>query len=333
MKYQQFYSPLEAARCAAALNDQWDSETGDIWNTQEMMGVFQCAEEEGEPLDRDNPDVWYAVDELGSVGMTFDNGRTVEWIALGWEPEEPVCPKCGKAVARGAKFCRSCGAKIEAVSAPQAAQASAAPQPAAQAAVCPKCGKPVTPGAKFCRTCGAKLEAVPRRQPAPARPGIVPPRPQPVPPPVSPRPVPQEAACPKCGKPITPGAKFCRSCGAKLDAVPREQAAPARPGTVPPRPQPVPPPEPQRPAAPEVCPKCGSPVRPGVKFCQACGTKLAQQENAVPAAAQLAKQAAQYLAKAVEMAAPAEPGETTADMDEIQQAAIAAAVKAMRGGS
>lgn len=60
------------------------------------------------------------------------------------------CPKCGKDLTPGAKFCGGCGTKIEA--------------PAA-GVKCPKCGKDLKPGAKFCGGCGMKIEAV---QSAPA---------------------------------------------------------------------------------------------------------------------------------------------------------------------
>ena len=53
------------------------------------------------------------------------------------------CPKCGKALQPGAKFCPNCGAKI--------------PQPAATPQFCPNCGKQLKPGAKFCPNCGTKI--------------------------------------------------------------------------------------------------------------------------------------------------------------------------------
>lgn len=55
-----------------------------------------------------------------------------------------VCPKCGGAVAAGAKFCGNCGADLTIP---------------VGGSVCPKCGKPVAAGAKFCGECGAPLSA------------------------------------------------------------------------------------------------------------------------------------------------------------------------------
>ena len=46
--------------------------------------------------------------------------------------------------------------------------------------------------------------------------------------------------CQKCGSPVTPGMKFCESCGAKIEAS-------------------------------AVCPKCGAALAPNVKFCESCG--------------------------------------------------------------
>ena len=49
------------------------------------------------------------------------------------------CPGCGAAVAPGAKFCSSCGTKIQ------------------TATFCPNCGAEANPGAAFCSQCGTKL--------------------------------------------------------------------------------------------------------------------------------------------------------------------------------
>lgn len=64
------------------------------------------------------------------------------------------CPKCGKELKAGAKFCGGCGTKIDAVAAS-----------ADNAVKCPKCGAPLKPGKKFCGACGTKIEEA---APAPA---------------------------------------------------------------------------------------------------------------------------------------------------------------------
>ena len=53
------------------------------------------------------------------------------------------CPKCQSEIADTAKFCTSCGAKIE------------------KQNLCPACSRPLKPGAKFCTHCGAKIVASP----------------------------------------------------------------------------------------------------------------------------------------------------------------------------
>jgi len=50
-----------------------------------------------------------------------------------------------------------------------------------------------------------------------------------------------QAVCPSCGEPVSPGAKFCEHCGAKLTLT---------------------------------CPQCGAPLKPGAKFCEQCGAKI-----------------------------------------------------------
>ena len=49
--------------------------------------------------------------------------------------------------------------------------------------------------------------------------------------------------CQKCRSPVTPGMKFCESCGAKIEALP-------------------------------ACHKCGAALAPDIKFCEACGSPV-----------------------------------------------------------
>jgi predicted RNA-binding Zn-ribbon protein involved in translation (DUF1610 family) len=60
--------------------------------------------------------------------------------------------------------------------------------------------------------------------------------------------------CTKCGTPNTQGARFCISCGAELQA-PRAEA---KPGSL-------------------ICPKCGAENKAGSKFCHACGAALSEK--------------------------------------------------------
>ena len=50
-----------------------------------------------------------------------------------------MCPKCGKALEDGTRFCDNCGAQIP------------------EAAVCPSCGERIIPGYAFCQKCGAPV--------------------------------------------------------------------------------------------------------------------------------------------------------------------------------
>jgi hypothetical protein len=77
-----------------------------------------------------------------------------------------VCLKCKAQNVDDAKFCESCGAKLELSKPP--------------GSFCTSCGKPLKPGAKFCGSCGApqtgaiasagpsQVPQVPRPAPAPA---------------------------------------------------------------------------------------------------------------------------------------------------------------------
>lgn len=59
---------------------------------------------------------------------------------------ERRCQGCGAHVSESAKFCRSCGGRIETI------------VPKSETHQCPMCNKEIPPGAKFCRHCGSKLE-------------------------------------------------------------------------------------------------------------------------------------------------------------------------------
>jgi len=92
------------------------------------------------------------------------------------------------------------------------------------------------------------------RSPAP-KPVSPPPSPQPrtpqqsaASPPASPPPAAAELACPRCGSPHRPDARFCPSCGLAF--------------------------EPAKPAAeqPVFCRQCGEQLRTNSKFCPRCGT-------------------------------------------------------------
>ena len=62
--------------------------------------------------------------------------------------------------------------------------------------------------------------------------------------------------CRECGTELSPGAKFCKSCGAKCTPQREEPAA---------------------------CPNCGAVPSPGARFCKKCGQRLeAEDKRAAP---------------------------------------------------
>jgi predicted RNA-binding Zn-ribbon protein involved in translation (DUF1610 family) len=60
--------------------------------------------------------------------------------------------------------------------------------------------------------------------------------------------------CPKCGTPNMPGARFCVSCGAELQAPQADVKTDSL-----------------------ICPACGTQNKPGSKFCQSCGAALSEK--------------------------------------------------------
>lgn len=68
------------------------------------------------------------------------------------------CPKCNAKLKEGARFCTSCGTKVQ-------EQTKEAQEPAN---VCPNCSSPLKPNARFCTKCGTKLtESAPNQNQAP----------------------------------------------------------------------------------------------------------------------------------------------------------------------
>jgi predicted nucleic acid-binding Zn ribbon protein len=68
------------------------------------------------------------------------------------------CPVCGGKVSETARFCETCGAKLERGEAPK-------PEPSADGTVsCPNCGTALPEGSPFCSECGTPIA----RKPAPA---------------------------------------------------------------------------------------------------------------------------------------------------------------------
>lgn len=130
--------------------------------------------------------------------------------------------------------------------------------------LCPKCGAQLSDSAVICRACGAML---PEQPAAPKTP--YPPASQPAEPTASARPN-APRTCAQCGAPLESGVRFCTNCGAPApessapsDATRSASADPAQ--SVPPQQGAA------APFGPGICPRCGSRLAPGARFCTVCG--------------------------------------------------------------
>lgn len=136
-----------------------------------------------------------------------------------------VCPACGKETPAGDPFCVECGAEETAPPAPHAAThaPSGAHAPASHGAAMPS--HPAAPSTHAASQAGHAATG----QPSGRQPGTVPVFPSSATSTAS-HPTADTAAqaaaggaasgptCPKCGKPVREGARFCPSCGAALSA-------------------------------------------------------------------------------------------------------------------
>ena len=199
--------------------------------------------------------------------------------ARGWK-----CPGCGASLKNSQNFCSKCGTKR-----PETAPAAA---PAPRGWKCPGCGASLKNNQNFCPNCGGRRPEftpgpAPVRAAAPAAapsqtplhptvPGAVP-----VPPPAPVHPIAPAAAPIPAPTPVRPAAPV---------AAPTPAPAPASP--VIPAAAPIPASAPARPVVPEKaplakgwkCPRCGTELKEGQKFCLNCGAKRPDAEP-VPAPA------------------------------------------------
>ena len=131
--------------------------------------------------------------------------------ALPGGPAAVASCQCGQPLAAGAKFCRSCGANVEAIvaAAEEAAASAAVVQP-----TCQGCGAQVPAAAAFCPACGAPVAQTAPQPPEPVAPPPPPPAPPPAAAPSWAQAQPTPRLCAACGKEIPVEAKFCRHCGA-----------------------------------------------------------------------------------------------------------------------
>ncbi len=72
--------------------------------------------------------------------------------------DKVACKSCGASVAKDAKFCDKCGAKVEIPVAETVETEAPSETPLESAKVCPTCGASVSAGSAFCAECGTKVE-------------------------------------------------------------------------------------------------------------------------------------------------------------------------------
>ena len=99
-----------------------------------------------------------------------------------------ICKNCGYENVKDAKFCESCGSKLEEIK-PQVKE-----EKLTDAKTCPKCGYENDIDAKFCEACGLKLEEGKKIEEVKD----------------------DRIPCPSCGYRNDKDAKFCEACGKKL---------------------------------------------------------------------------------------------------------------------
>lgn len=107
-------------------------------NPANMMAQIPLAFSMGDML-KNNVDA--AANSAANANMNEAvNMASKETVPTSAGENETRCTKCGEKLPEGAKFCMSCGTKVE----------------IPKAVYCSECGKPLSPEAKFCMNCGAR---------------------------------------------------------------------------------------------------------------------------------------------------------------------------------
>jgi hypothetical protein len=118
---ERFDALLPAAEFAATRCKRWKFANSD--ETYDVDGLLVLADtaDSEDPIDED---CFYVVSPGGAIGLC-NYGEDIDWLflpdsgidedlpaAYQSKPQVNFCPKCGKSVVPGARFCGQCGAAL-----------------------------------------------------------------------------------------------------------------------------------------------------------------------------------------------------------------------------
>ena len=123
----------EAAELAAEVCARWTFIPGGQSADAALLRRTALEQDEQSVPPQNDPMSFYIISPDGALGMTSDGGRSVRWLLMpeGQSPEAlPVlidprhpwplplfravryCPKCGKRLRPGSRFCGACGYRV-----------------------------------------------------------------------------------------------------------------------------------------------------------------------------------------------------------------------------
>lgn len=139
------------------LNAKISTEKSAISTIKEQMGEYVWSKyQEGAAFDEQLSE--YCASIQASLEAIAELQSQIDELKAPKEeeaPAVPTCPACGVQVAEDAKFCPSCGAKLEAPAPAQEPAEEAKEEPAQ--VQCPECEAMNPAGTNFCSGCGTKL--------------------------------------------------------------------------------------------------------------------------------------------------------------------------------
>ena len=244
-----------------------------LYQQQQLQGLVRCP----------------SCGNMAPINSVFCNTCGCKLPPVNHPMNSSQCPRCGNMLSFPSKFCNRCGLNLESISpAPQMPAPPASGVNSLHPAVepsrtmsCPKCGASINGNLKFCTMCGCKLEqSTPPFSQVPETPAVMPDTNETV-------------TCKSCGAVVKAGLNFCTNCGCKMNNenkdISKEVPDINTNGE-------------QSSENPDInekinsnsendyseksneskCPKCGSPVGKGLKFCVSCGTRLTETADNKP---------------------------------------------------